>query len=64
MTSEEANMILDQLKNGDITEYRVPRDEFMTFRAEMIKRDDKKAYRGTAKVGGDVSFVYEPGWTA
>jgi hypothetical protein len=50
--------ILDQLKNNELESYRVSKEEFLTFRTELVKREDFKHYRGEAQQGGDVIYTY------
>ncbi|MFK3936508.1 hypothetical protein ACI2JA_03195 [Alkalihalobacillus sp. NPDC078783] len=56
--------IINQLRNGSISEYRVEKQDFLEFREELIKQDDFKNFRGNAQHGGTTIFTYEPGWSA
>lgn len=50
--------ILEQLKNKEIESYHVSKEDFLTFRAELVKREDFKHFRGEAQQGGDVIYTY------
>lgn len=50
--------MLDDLKNGKIASIDVDKNEFYEIREIVIKREDFKHFRGIAKQGGNVSYVY------
>ncbi|AIE59457.1 hypothetical protein [Bacillus methanolicus] len=52
------NEVLDKLKNGEISEYYVSKDKFLSFRSVLVKRPDFKHFRGIAQRGGDVIYRY------
>ena len=58
MEKEFIEQILDQLKSKEIESYRVSKVDFLTFRAEVVKREDFKHFRGIAEIGGDVTYKY------
>lgn len=58
MNKEEIESILDKLKNGEINEFLVKKEDFMQFRSCLVKRPDFKHFRGIAQRGGDVLFHY------
>jgi hypothetical protein len=59
MNDEQSiNEILDQLMNGEITEYYVKNENFMEFRQVLVKRPDFKHFRGIGQRGGDVLYEY------
>lgn len=64
MTSEEANVLLEKLVNGELEEIYINQADFLTFRAELVKHPNKKDFMGIAQRGGDVIYKYKPGWTA
>ncbi|MDQ0208885.1 hypothetical protein [Alkalicoccobacillus murimartini] len=64
MTEEMAKEILEQLKNGDISEYRVEKADFLAFQPALFNIKEFKNFRGAAKHGGAIVYTYEPGWTA
>lgn len=58
MIEESINEILDSLKNGEIKEYLVEKEDFLSFRQVLIKREDFKHFRGIAQRGGSVLYQY------
>ena len=55
---ELANTILNQLKNGEITDYVVTKDVFYTFREVVVNREDFKHFIGNAQRSGQVIYIY------
>ncbi|RHW31409.1 hypothetical protein D1B31_22270 [Neobacillus notoginsengisoli] len=51
--------ILEQLKNGELAEYYVTKEDFLPFREVLVKRHDFKHFRGIAQRGGGVIYEYE-----
>ncbi|MBM0064943.1 hypothetical protein [Alkalicoccobacillus gibsonii] len=64
MTEELARQVLEQLKSGEISEYRVEQENFLAFHPVLHKYPDFKNFRGSAKHGGAIVYTYEPDWTA
>lgn len=58
MLQEEFIKALEQLKSGEIKEYKVSKEDFLTFRLELVKREDFKHYRGIAQRGGGAIYEY------
>lgn len=58
MTEELINDILNQLKNREISEYHVKKEDFLLFRSVLVKREDFKHFRGVAHHGGSVQYEY------
>ncbi|WP_338469987.1 hypothetical protein R4Z10_14375 [Niallia sp. XMNu-256] len=58
MTEEMAVTILDKLKSGELKEYLISKEEFLSFRKVLVSRKDFKHYRGIAQRGGDVLYQY------
>ena len=58
MEEEQIIQVLDQLKNGEIREYYVNKEDFLDFRRILVKREDFKHYQGIARRGGDVLYHY------
>lgn len=50
--------VLEKLKDGSLSEYYVEKENFLDFRAELVKRKDFKHFRGIAQRGGDVLYQY------
>jgi len=55
---KDYNAMLDELKNGQIDSIDVDKNEFYALREIIIKREDFKHFRGIAKQGGAISYVY------
>ncbi|WP_079508236.1 hypothetical protein [Mesobacillus jeotgali] len=58
MDKEQAFRMLESLKNREVEEIFVARQDFMNFREVLVKRDDFKHFRGIAQRGGDVIYQY------
>ncbi|KMJ58289.1 hypothetical protein AB685_10285 [Bacillus sp. LL01] len=58
MNESLAEEVLDKLKNGELHEYRIQKEEFMIFRKVLVARDDFKHFRGIAKHNGEVVYQY------
>lgn len=58
MQENLVNEVLDKLKNGDISEYYVPKEDFLPFREILVRREDFKHFRGIAQHGGNVIYRY------
>ncbi|OCA89793.1 hypothetical protein F7984_05920 [Pradoshia sp. D12] len=58
MNKEEIQSIFDQLKNGEIDKLEVAKQDFMAFRSVLVEREDFKHFRGTAHIGGGVTYHY------
>ena len=54
----EYNKILQQLKEGEITSYKVVKEDFLKFRDVLVKHEDFKHFRGEAQQGGDIIYTY------
>jgi hypothetical protein len=52
------NEVLDQLKNGELAEFYVKKEDFLEFRSVLVKRPDFKHFRGIGQRGGDVLYQY------
>ncbi|WNF24276.1 hypothetical protein [Mesobacillus jeotgali] len=58
MDKEQAIRMLESLKNKEVEEIFVAKQDFMEFREYLVKREDFKHFRGIAQRGGDVIFTY------
>jgi hypothetical protein len=58
MDDQEILAILDELRSGEVREYRVQKGEFLKFRQHLIAQDDFKHFRGIAQQGGDIIYTY------
>lgn len=59
MQKELIQEILEKLKDGTLSEYYVTKENFLDFRAELVKREDFKHFRGIGQRGGDVTYQYQ-----
>lgn len=58
LDKDQAITMLESLKNREVEEIFVAKQDFMAFREFLVKRDDFKHFRGIAQRGGDVIFTY------
>ncbi|MCM3663219.1 hypothetical protein M3204_02300 [Mesobacillus subterraneus] len=58
MEKDQAARMLDSLKNREVEEIFVSKQDFMVFREVIVKREDFKKFRGIAQRGGDVIYQY------
>ncbi|KEF39084.1 hypothetical protein M670_01471 [Schinkia azotoformans MEV2011] len=58
LNKEEIEEIIEKLRNGEIKQYEVTKEEFMEFREVLIKQKDKEQIRGEAKKGGVVVYTH------
>lgn len=59
MDEKLAAKLLDELRNGTISELLVKKEDFPTFRNVLVKQNDFKHFRGIAQRGGDVIYHYQ-----
>ncbi|KAB2335217.1 hypothetical protein [Bacillus mesophilum] len=60
MDAQYINEILDKLKNGELSEYYVKKEDFLPIRSIIVNREDFKHFRGIAQRSGDVLYHYLP----
>jgi hypothetical protein len=58
MDQDKIHSILQDLSNRNIGEVLIKKEDFLIFRAELVKREDFKHFRGIAQHGGDVAYTY------
>ncbi|NPC92344.1 hypothetical protein HOO54_08940 [Bacillus sp. WMMC1349] len=58
MTDEHVIDFIKQLREGDIHELRVKKEDFLFFRSILTKQEDFKHFHGVAQRGGDIIFQY------
>lgn len=58
MEQNEMLNLIEQLKNGEITQIFINKGDFLTFRQIIVNREDFKHFRGIAQHGGDVIYTY------
>ena len=49
---------LNMLQNGDIKQLIISKEEFLSFREVLVKREDFKHFSGNAMQGGQVVYTY------
>lgn len=58
MNKELADELLDKLSKGELSEIHVTKEDFLSFREQLVKREDFKHIQGIAKHGGMTTYVY------
>ncbi|MDZ5712937.1 hypothetical protein UFB30_11930 [Jeotgalibacillus sp. HH7-29] len=58
MMKEEAGELLEKLKNGEVKEVTVAKEDFDLFRSVLTERDDFKHFRGIAGHFGKTVYQY------
>ncbi|MFJ7639300.1 abortive phage infection protein [Peribacillus sp. NPDC097264] len=58
MDSEEAKLVLNKLANREMEEFRINKEEFLSFREVLVQRADFKHFRGNAQHNGEVIYTY------
>ncbi len=58
MDRSEIEIILDKLRNREIEEYLVVKENFLAFREVLVKEEDFKFFRGIAQHQGAVIYTY------
>lgn len=58
MNDETIREQFEKLKNKELQEFLVKKEEFLVVRKILVDRDDFKYFRGTALRGGDVLYEY------
>lgn len=58
MDPQLINNMFEKLKEGEISEYFVKKEDFLPIREVLVKRPDFKHFRGIARRNGDVIYQY------
>ncbi|WP_246943958.1 hypothetical protein [Bacillus pinisoli] len=58
MNTSDIEHILDKLRNKELEEYLVQKEDFLIFREKLVKQSDFKHFRGVAQHGGSVVYTY------
>lgn len=58
MDEQTIQTILDQLRDGELNEYHVSKEQFIDFRNILVNREDFKHFRGIAQQGGSIIYRY------
>ncbi|MBD8067414.1 hypothetical protein [Bacillus sp. PS06] len=59
MNEEFITEIFNKLRDKELNEYRVSKDQFLAFRKVLVERSDFKHFRGIALHGGEVIYTYQ-----
>ncbi|TFE00337.1 hypothetical protein [Jeotgalibacillus salarius] len=59
MNKEEASVLLDQLKSGELAEIVIEKENFDLFRSVLLSREDFKHFRGIARHHGKTVYQYQ-----
>lgn len=55
---EKYKLMLNQLRNGEVTSIEINKDEYLHFREVLVKDAQFKHFRGEAKQGGNIVFTF------
>ncbi|MGR3763642.1 hypothetical protein [Rossellomorea sp. NS-SX7] len=58
MEESEVFQMMDALRNKEVEEVRIEKDDFLSFRAVLVKQPDFKHFRGIAGHGGHIRYQY------
>jgi hypothetical protein len=58
MAESEFIQLINALRNKEIEEIQVEKDDFLTFRAVLVKQPDFRHFRGIAEHGGNIRYQY------
>ncbi|MGK0698122.1 hypothetical protein ACR3I8_00340 [Priestia flexa] len=58
MNQEEVMKQLDALRDGEIQELYVRKEDFLGFQPLLVRREDFKHFRGVAGRGGHFTYYY------
>ena len=51
--------LITDLRAGNIDSFDISRDEYFQFREVWLQQEDKKFFRGFAKLGGNIIYKYD-----
>lgn len=57
-TREDFEAVIEKLRNGELEQFVVRKEEFLLFREVLMKQEDKENIQGEAKKGGEVVYSY------
>ena len=60
MNKELTNELLEKLSKGELSELNELKEDFLSFREQLVARKDFKRFHGIAKHGGLTTYVYLP----
>ncbi|WP_078556919.1 hypothetical protein [Bacillus alkalicellulosilyticus] len=59
MEESEALTILSKLREGELEQYTVGKEDFLPFRAVLVNQEDRNQFVGRAHKGGTVTYTYD-----
>lgn len=58
MDIKEIEGLVEGLRNGELNEVYVKKEDFLSFRSVLVKQNDFKHFRGIAAQGGHTLYRY------
>ncbi|WP_175988611.1 hypothetical protein [Bacillus sp. Marseille-Q1617] len=58
MMESDILQLMDSLRNKETEEIRIEKEDFLSFRAVLVKQTDFKHFRGIAEHGGNIRYQY------
>ncbi|WP_335870181.1 hypothetical protein [Bacillus sp. 2205SS5-2] len=58
MQPEECLSLLNSLRQREVSEILIQKENFLTFRQTLVEQEDFKYFRGNALQGGNVIYTY------
>jgi hypothetical protein len=58
MVESEVVKLIDALRNKELEEIQVKKDDCLSFRAVLVKQQDFKHFRGIAEHRGNIRYQY------
>jgi hypothetical protein len=58
MNEEQALSSIEALRKQEISELKIKKEDFLSFRNILVKQEDFKHFRGIAQRGGDILYHY------
>ena len=55
---EKYKLMIDQLRNGEVSSIEINKAEYLQFREVLVKDIQFKHFRGEAKQGGNIVFTF------
>ncbi len=50
--------LIEKLRKGEIQEFLIKKEDFLTFREVLVSQEDFKHFKGIAQHGGNVIYQY------
>lgn len=58
MEEQQALELLQQLRNKEVKDIHITKEQFLPFRQVLVKQEDFKHFRGVAGHGGNAIYHY------